>query len=341
MVELKGLHTVKSKGKTYYYAWRGGPRIEAEFGTPAFHAAFQDAVNPLADLDRRRFEAWVTLFKASDEFREMAATTKRVWGPWFDEIKTEFGTLRTRQFDRPQIRAAIKKWRNRWRATPRAADMGKQVLSRILSFAVDEGAITLNPCTGISNLYQANRSDIIWEADDLELLFKHASKEVADAAKLAAATGLRQSDLLRLTWSNVKANAIERKTGKSGNRRTATIPVTAQIRAVLDGIPRRAAVILTTTAGRPWKSFGTSWNDTMHKAGLNERDLHFHDLRGTAATNYYRAGLTIREIAVILAWSEDKVERLIDRYVKKDEIILDRIKRIEAADSGFTAQRKA
>jgi transposase len=43
--------------------------------------------------------------------------------------------------------------------------------------------------------------------------------------------------------------------------------------------------------------------------------LHFHDLRGTAATRFYVAGLSTRVIAKILAWSEDQVERIIRRYV--------------------------
>ena len=42
---------------------------------------------------------------------------------------------------------------------------------------------------------------------------------------------------------------------------------------------------------------------------MSERDLHFHDLRGTAATKFYIAGLSIRVIAEILAWSEDQVEQ--------------------------------
>src|SRR5262245_53203506 len=53
------------------------------------------------------------------------------------------------------------------------------------------------------------------------------------------------------------------------------------------------------------------------RAGMNERDLHFHDLRGTAATKFYIAGLSIRVIAEILAWSEDQVERIIRRYVAR------------------------
>ena len=50
---------------------------------------------------------------------------------------------------------------------------------------------------------------------------------------------------------------------------------------------------------------------------MSERDLHFHDLRGTAATKFYVAGLSIRVIAEILAWSEDQVDRIIRRYVAR------------------------
>jgi integrase len=45
--------------------------------------------------------------------------------------------------------------------------------------------------------------------------------------------------------------------------------------------------------------------------------LHFHDLRGTATTGFYIAGLLIRVIAEILAWDEDQVERIIRRYVAR------------------------
>lgn len=70
----------------------------------------------------------------------------------------------------------------------------------------------------------------------------------------------------------------------------------------------------------------------MKATSLNQKGLHFHDLRGTAATNYFRAGLANREIAEILSWSERRVERLLDRYVKRDEVLKDRIQKIENAD---------
>jgi integrase len=328
-VPLKGLHIVKSKGRTYCYAWRGGPRIDAELGTPEFHAAFAEARNPLARLDTKRLSAWITLYKASDEFRGLADTTRRVWAPWLDLIRDEFGDLSIRQFDRPKIRVDIRRWRNKWKDRPRAADTGKQVLSRILSYAVAEGGLAANPCEGLPNLYQSNRAEIIWDADSLERLCKAASPEVANAARLAALTGLRQADLLKVAWSHVGPNAIEFTTGKSRGKRTAIIPLTRDLKRLLKAIPRRSTVILTNSEKRPWRGFGSSWNKAMKASGLSDSGLHFHDLRGTAATNFYRAGFSTREIAQTLAWSEEKVERLIDRYVKRDEILRDRIRRMD------------
>jgi integrase len=331
MVALKGLFKVQSKGKTYYYAWRGGPRLEGAPGSPEFIASFQEARNPLSGVDRGRLAAWVTLYRASDEFAALADDTRRVWQPWLDEVKTHFGGLSMRQFDRPKIRIAIRHWRDRWKDRPRSADYAKQVLSRVLSFAVAEGAIQFNPCEGIPNLYSSDRSELVWTPDDLKVFCATAPKEIVWAAKLAAHTGLRRGDIVKLGWSSVSELAIEIRTGKSRGKRTATIPLTSACRTLLDEIPKKATTVLTTTRGMPWtvNGFGTAWNRAYTASKLAGRDLHFHDLRGTAATNFYRADFTIREIAGIMAWSEDKIERLIDRYVKRDEILRDRIRRLE------------
>ena len=61
--------------------------------------------------------------------------------------------------------------------------------------------------------------------------------------------------------------------------------------------------------------FGTAFNRAKIASGMNDRDLHFHDLRGTAATRFYTAGLSERVIAEIMAWEEEHVARIIRRYV--------------------------
>lgn len=333
MVELKGLHVVKTKGNTYYYAWRGGPRILAPLGTPEFLEEWKLAKQPEYAGDESRFATWVEKFRRSDEFKRYAKITQYRWGSWLDKIEVHFGKLSLAQFDRKTIRTDIKTWRNKWRDKPRTADYGKQVLSRVLSYCVDNEKLNTNQCSEITNLYSSDRSEIIWEPDDLAALCAAASKQVADVAKLAAFTGLRQGDLLRLSWSHIGKTHIEVKTSKSRRRRTARIPLTQPIRDLLETIPKKSTQVLTNSRGQPWRGFSSSWDDAVADAGLTGRDLHFHDLRGTAATNFFIAGFSIRQIAEIMGWSEDKVDRMIDRYVRKNEDTIRRLEVLQQAKS--------
>jgi len=194
-----------------------------------------------------------------------------------------------------------------------------QVLSRVLSYAVEEGKIVGNPCEGIKALYSGDRSEIIWTAADISNLKAAASAEIAYAVDLAAHTGLRLGDLLRLSWSHVGDDAIVITTGKSKHRREAIVPLYDGLRAVLAAIPKRSTTILTNSKGRPWtrNGFGSSFNKAKIAADMGEANLHFHDLRGTAATRFYTAGLSERVIAEIMGWEEDHVAGIIRRYVDR------------------------
>ena len=50
---------------------------------------------------------------------------------------------------------------------------------------------------------------------------------------------------------------------------------------------------------------------------MQERNLHFHDLRGTAVTKLYISDVPERVIAEIMAWEEDQVAKIIRRYVDR------------------------
>ncbi|MFD1328251.1 tyrosine-type recombinase/integrase [Mycoplana ramosa] len=320
-VDLKGIHKVKAKGKTYYYAWRGGPRLKGAPGDPEFLPSYNEAIENRRIPDAGKFRALVTLYRASPDYEKLAASTKKNWSPWLDRISEHFGDLSIAQFDRPErIRPLIRKWRAKYAATPRSADYGMQVLSRILSYAVDPLAkITSNPCEGIKQLYTNDRAAIIWEKEDIDAILAVSSEEVGFAIQLAAHTGLRAGDLFRLSWTHVRDKAIIIATGKSGHKREAVIPLYADLQELLTRIPKRAVTILTNTRKRPWtvNGFSSSFNDAKTEAGLDERNLHFHDLRGTAATKFYTAGLSERVIGEILGWEEESVAKIIRRYVSR------------------------
>lgn len=139
-VDLKGLRKVTAKGRVYWYAWRGGPRLRGEPGSPEFMASYNEAIEERQTPDSSRFRSLVTLYKASADYTKLADSTKRKWGWWLDRIADYFGELRVAQFDRPEkIRPVIRQWRNQWTDKPRTADYGMQVLSRVRSARQDRG----------------------------------------------------------------------------------------------------------------------------------------------------------------------------------------------------------
>lgn len=337
-VDLEGVYKVTAKGKTYYYAWRGkgAPRLKGEPGSPEFIASLQEAQQGRKRGDKAKMSGLCAMFRASDAWngrgpKPISEKTRATWKTWLDRIQVEFGELSIAQFDRPQMRPRITKWRDRYYATPRAADTGVEVMSRLLSFGRAEGLLLHNICNGIERIYSADRAAIIWTEDDLAKLEAAASPEVYQAAKLAELTGLRQSDLLKLSWRHIGPLSIEITAGKSRRNgkpgRKTLIPLYGELKDYLATLPKRALTVLVNTDGEPWKTgFGSSWGTALERAGIKK---HFHDLRGNAATRYYRADYSIREIAQIMVWTEDAVEDLIDRYVKKDELLLDRIRRMD------------
>jgi integrase len=77
----------------------------------------------------------------------------------------------------------------------------------------------------------------------------------------------------------------------------------------------KLTLILTTPTGLPRKSdwFRNRWREASVAAGI--KDLHFHDLRGTAVTKFAEAGCSKAEIAAITGHSMQHVETILTKYV--------------------------
>ena len=340
MLDIKGIHVVTAKGRTYVYAWRGGPRLLCEPGTPEFVKELADHSQSRRTGDSTKISGLCALWRASDHWKsEISAKTRQNWTPWLDRIETHFGKMTIAAFDRPLIRVAIRKWRDNYKATPRSADVALEVLSRLLSFGISEGKLSNNAVAGIPRLYSSNRSMIIWTDDDMKKLEAASSPQMIWAFKLAALTGLRTSDLLKLSWSHVGPLAIEMTTGKSKHRKVTLIPLYGALRAHLATIPKRSTTVLTNQDGHSWATgFGSSFQKAKTRAGI---DKNFHDFRGTAATKMYLGGLTEREISEMFTWSEDYTADMMRKYVKKDELLLDRIRRLDELETRTSAVKPA
>ena len=72
-VRLKGINRAKVKlanGEriTYYYAWRGGPRLVGEPGSPGFIASYYAAIQSRREPDRSTFHSVIAGYKSSQDF---------------------------------------------------------------------------------------------------------------------------------------------------------------------------------------------------------------------------------------------------------------------------------
>ena len=353
-VRLPGAHRVVKRlarggVAIYWYRRRGGQLMKRFEGASLLMALRAEAASAgeLAAIYATRpttpeaavmtVGAIVTRYKAApDGFAGLAGSTQAQWTRWLDRIRDEFGDLPASALKARGARRAFIDWRDRWAATPRTADYGMQVLKRVLAFAVERELADVNPAEGIKGLYTSDRADEIVEPGELIAILEHCTPALAAAIRLAAATGLRRGDLVRVRWGDVSEFSIELATRKGRrSRRRVIVPLLAdaraavvQLRRVRDTAKRPSVFLLTTATGRPWSEhwLTESWIEAARSAGV---DKHLHDLRGTAATAFILGGLTDEQTAEILGWDPGRVTRIRRRYVDRERIARGVIAKLE------------
>ncbi|ACA18252.1 integrase family protein [Methylobacterium sp. 4-46] len=322
-VRLKGINSRRKRladgtWRTYWYAWKGGPRLEGEPGTPEFMASYNTAVARRVETKQGVLLSLIQGFQASDSFLGKEPRTRADYVRHIKVIEQEFGDFPLGALTDRRTRGEFLTWRDRLAVrSRRQADYAWSVLARILSWALDRGLILANPCERGGRLYRASRTDKVWTDDDERRFLASAPAHLHLPLILALWTGQRQGDLLRLPWSAYDGETVRLKQGKTGAR--VVIPVGAPLRAALDAAPRVSPVILVNSEGRPWTGdgFRSSWGKACRAAGI--RGLTFHDLRGTAVSRLALAGCSEAEIATLTGHSLRDVRSILDaHYLNRD-----------------------
>jgi integrase len=325
-VRLKGINKVKKRLAdgtlaTYYYAWKGGPRLQGTPGSPEFIAAYNQAVEQLKQRGSDVLVSVLDAYESSADFRQLADRTRADYKKHLRAIAGEFGDFPLAALPDRRSRGRFLEWRDQVAlASPRNADYRFAVFARALSWAHGRGLVLCNPLERPGRLYRADRNDSVWTAADEKAFLEHAPEHLHLALHLALWTGQRQGDLLAITWNAYDGDYFRLKQRKTGRR--IVIPVAAPLRIILDEAKshrRDAVTILATEGGRTWTSSGfrSSWRKACAKANI--ADLTFHDLRGTAVTRLAQAGCTVAEIATITGHSLADVNGILDgHYLSRD-----------------------
>ncbi len=337
MAGVEGIHYVRRRlasgaVRWHVYAWRGGPKVMTADGlvkpslTSEALAAIVKAHENRTEPRRDTFDGLVAAYLGSAEFARLAETTRRQWRTWADRARLEFGHAPLKLFSDPRMRGTILEWRDKWANAPRSADYAMQVLSRILSWGLQRGWIMHNPAAGMPTLYRSDRSDIIWEDHEIDVVAAEMHPHAARAFRLAAWTGLPRSDLVSLRWDDIGDLYIGGRRGKTKVERC--IPIFDETRELLEGFPKCAITVVTNNRGRPFSARGFSASFEKAKAAAGVRGRTLHDLRGTFATRLMRKGFEDRVIDEILAWETGRSVRIRRKYITRKAVVISAIERM-------------
>ncbi len=287
----------------FWYAWRGkGAPLIARFEGPsksdviaqetsvsgARKVAEGYARGTEYKIDTSTLAGVLHAWESSEHFRRRSPSTKkRERGPVERIRVSSLGAMPVRLLAANSAKKEIRGWlADIAKKHPAAADTQKDILSKALNWAINEGLCTANPAQGIPNFAFADRSDIIWLASDIEAFEKAARQArrkmmerdapepnerpaIVRALLLACYTGLRREDLCNLAWRDIGVRAITVRPLKSLRRRKTAgkkappvviVPRTLELDAVLAEFKNPADEecpwVLTNSRGKKWTPDG-------------------------------------------------------------------------------------
>lgn len=323
---LPGAHRVQARGRVYWYAWRGGPQLWVGNACDEAEAALEIAQ---AYIDHRRGQPAIGTiarivkeYRVSNDFRSLAASTRALYHPFLDKIETRLGHLNAAEFGGRFGRDLIRAWRAE--VSPRSADQIKTIIGAVSSWARRNDLLPpdCRPTADMRALYRAPPQRA-WTRAELDLAMHGLPAHLSQVIALAVNTGLRRGDLTRVMWSSVDDLAgVMRVHPQKGlkHRRQAVIRLTPALRATLSRIPKVAMTILANTRHQPWtvSALDTALDRGLSKIGITAR---LHGLRRLAATHLAAQGLSSRQIARQLGWSESEAEAMSAVYIDDADVV--------------------
>jgi hypothetical protein len=142
-VRLKGINSKTRRladGRivTYWWAWKGGPRLQGEPGSPEFIASYNEAVGRRVALPAGVLLTVLIKYQGSEAFLQLAERTRRDYAIQIKLIEREFGDLPIEAIADRRNRGIFMKWRDKLVVTSRRqVDYARAVLARILAWGLD------------------------------------------------------------------------------------------------------------------------------------------------------------------------------------------------------------
>lgn len=187
---------------------------------------------------------------------------------------------------------------------PRSVKKALDLLSASLNAAVRDGILTGNPADGVKPP-KAEKAEMLWlTPQEVDRVCDHVGWR-ADVVRFLAYTGLRWSEMTRLTVADVdvlrgRVNVRRKAKSDAGYRSVPiAIPIFELVVGRVEGRAAHEPVFTTPRGARLHNSnFRTAFKRALEQAGLDP-DVRIHDLRHSCATWLIGNGA---DVATVSRW---------------------------------------
>lgn len=266
----------------------------------------------------------------SPEFRRLSAKWQSVRLYYLGILEDELDWLTLDKLDNRKVRGEFYELRDRFAATPDKADKLIDSLKGLLSWAYERSMIAYNHALGIPHLAPSGkrRNEFIWTEEQESAVLASFPQSLAQAFQFALFSGMRQSDMCALRWSDYRDGWISytpsKTKGSSGIRVYLPVFALPPFADLVAGLSRSTEFMLTTETGHPLEveNLRVRWRVALSRSDLRGSGLHWHDLRGTTVTRLLEAGCTDAETAAISGHSIGSGTKLGDYAARSKQLAL-------------------
>lgn len=204
-------------------------------------------------------------------------------------------------------------------------------LHSCFNYAVNHKLMLENPCNGIKRFKIPEKQPMFFSEIDFEIMLKTIDdKDMTDLVVFAVNTGLRQMELLTLTWNQIsfkdKYLLLDNQGHITKSKKVRSIPLNIKAMQILNERQLKGRNnpedSIFTFKGKSLSPCYISerFKKFVIKAQLNPK-LNFHSLRSTFASWLIQRGASIHSVSKILGHSSVKITESYYAFLRPDDLI--------------------
>ena len=194
-------------------------------------------------------------------------------------------------------------------------------LKSSFNYAVNKNYIEFNPFHKIKSIKIPDKTPRFFSKDEFDKLAQTiTNNDLRDLTIFAVNTGLRQMELINLTWAQIIDNYVHVNNWDSLSKtnKVRSVPLNNSALEILEQRNKRMKFIFNNK-GNKWTQNWLSkyFNEQIKKSGLDNK-LNFHSLRHTFASWLIQAGVSIYHVSKLLGHSSIRTTEIYSHLRKED-----------------------